>query len=186
MAVFWVVAPCSMVEVYRRFRGSCCLHHQGDDVSYLMMEAASTSETSVNFYQTTRRNNPEDSHLRTNRREKLKHRLWFLLETLIHLSYMCRNTFKIWGFEVCQNLFELVGLRHTATENLTGARPLFQKACKIAKVVYEQEFQEWTYDIYFPLYAYFCIERLVEIINQLLLKLVFYLCVYIYTSLLQV
>jgi hypothetical protein len=29
----------------------------------LMVEAASTSETSVNFYQTTRRNNPEDSHL---------------------------------------------------------------------------------------------------------------------------
>jgi hypothetical protein len=29
----------------------------------LMMEAASTSETSVNFYQTTRRSNPEDSHL---------------------------------------------------------------------------------------------------------------------------
>jgi hypothetical protein len=28
-----------------------------------MMEAASTSETSVNFYQTRRRNNPEDSHL---------------------------------------------------------------------------------------------------------------------------
>jgi hypothetical protein len=27
-----------------------------------MMEAASTSEMSVNFYQTTRRNNPEDSH----------------------------------------------------------------------------------------------------------------------------
>jgi hypothetical protein len=29
----------------------------------LMMGAASTSETSVNFYQTTWRNNPEDSHL---------------------------------------------------------------------------------------------------------------------------
>jgi hypothetical protein len=28
-----------------------------------MMEAASTSETSVNFYQTTRRYNPEDSHI---------------------------------------------------------------------------------------------------------------------------
>jgi hypothetical protein len=27
----------------------------------LMMEAASISETSVNFYQTRRRNNPEDS-----------------------------------------------------------------------------------------------------------------------------
>jgi hypothetical protein len=33
---------------------------------------ASTSETSVNFYQTTRRNIPEDSHLHTHRREKLK------------------------------------------------------------------------------------------------------------------
>jgi hypothetical protein len=30
MAVFWVVAPCSLVEVYQRFRGPCCLHHQGD------------------------------------------------------------------------------------------------------------------------------------------------------------
>jgi hypothetical protein len=29
----------------------------------LMMEAACTSETSVNFYQATPRNNPVDSHL---------------------------------------------------------------------------------------------------------------------------
>jgi hypothetical protein len=28
MAVFWVVAPCSLVEVYRRFRGACCLSYQ--------------------------------------------------------------------------------------------------------------------------------------------------------------
>jgi hypothetical protein len=38
----------------------------------LMMEAAMTSETLVNFYQTTRRYNPEDSHLCTHRRENLK------------------------------------------------------------------------------------------------------------------
>jgi hypothetical protein len=38
MAVFWVVASCNLVEVYQRFRGTCCLRHQGDD-------------------------NPEDSHL---------------------------------------------------------------------------------------------------------------------------
>jgi hypothetical protein len=31
MAVFWVVAPCSLVEVYQRFSGPCCLHHQGDE-----------------------------------------------------------------------------------------------------------------------------------------------------------
>jgi hypothetical protein len=37
-----------------------------------MMEAARTSETLVNFYQTTRRYNQEDSHLHTHRRENLK------------------------------------------------------------------------------------------------------------------
>jgi hypothetical protein len=42
MAVFWVVAPCRIA---------------------LMMEAARTSETLVNFYQTPQRYNPEDSHL---------------------------------------------------------------------------------------------------------------------------
>jgi hypothetical protein len=29
MAVYRVVAPCSLVEVYQRFRGTCCFHHQG-------------------------------------------------------------------------------------------------------------------------------------------------------------
>jgi hypothetical protein len=29
----------------------------------LMMDAANTTETSVNFYQTTRRNHPKDGHL---------------------------------------------------------------------------------------------------------------------------
>jgi hypothetical protein len=37
-----------------------------------MVETASTSETLLNIYQTTRRYNPEDSHLRTRRRENLK------------------------------------------------------------------------------------------------------------------
>jgi hypothetical protein len=56
MAVFWVVAPCSLVDIIRA----------------LMMEAARTSEKLVNFYQTTRRYNPEDNHLHTHRRENLK------------------------------------------------------------------------------------------------------------------
>jgi hypothetical protein len=30
MSVFWIVAPCILVEVFRRFKGACCLHHQGD------------------------------------------------------------------------------------------------------------------------------------------------------------
>jgi hypothetical protein len=38
-----------------------------------MMEAVSTSETSVNFYETTRRNIPENCHLHARRRrENLK------------------------------------------------------------------------------------------------------------------
>jgi hypothetical protein len=37
-----------------------------------MMEAVSTSEKSVNFYQTTRLNIPENSHLHIRRRENLK------------------------------------------------------------------------------------------------------------------
>jgi hypothetical protein len=50
MAVFWVVATCSTAEVYLRFRGFT-----------LMMEAASTSETMVNFCQTTCPNNSEEA-----------------------------------------------------------------------------------------------------------------------------
>jgi hypothetical protein len=38
------------------------------------MEAVNTKETSLNFYETTRRNIPENSHLHTRRRENLKSR----------------------------------------------------------------------------------------------------------------
>jgi hypothetical protein len=45
-----------------------------------MMEAAESSKTLVNFYQTTRCHNPEDSHLRTNRRENLKSHISYVIE----------------------------------------------------------------------------------------------------------
>jgi hypothetical protein len=47
LAIFWVVVPCSLVEA----------------LITLMMEAASTFETSVNIYQTTQCYNSEDSQL---------------------------------------------------------------------------------------------------------------------------
>jgi hypothetical protein len=49
-----------------------CLLGCSAAMTALIMEAARTSETFVNFYQTTRRYNPEDSHFRTHRRENLK------------------------------------------------------------------------------------------------------------------
>jgi hypothetical protein len=63
IAVFWVVAPCRSLPTFQR-----CLMppSTGRRVIALMMGAASTSETSVNFYQTIRRKNPVDSHLMTN------------------------------------------------------------------------------------------------------------------------
>jgi hypothetical protein len=51
MAVFWVATPYSLVEVYRRFRGTFYLQHTIAE----MMEAASTCEMLVNLYQTTQR-----------------------------------------------------------------------------------------------------------------------------------
>jgi hypothetical protein len=49
----------------------------------LMMQAASRSETSSDFYQTTRRNNPEDSHLHTI--------LWFQIIVGTGFSYAVRT-----------------------------------------------------------------------------------------------
>jgi hypothetical protein len=54
MAVFWDVASFSVVETDRRFRDACCA---------MMIQAVSTFETSVNFYQTARSNIPENIHL---------------------------------------------------------------------------------------------------------------------------
>jgi hypothetical protein len=86
IAVFWIVAPFSLVHIYQRFRGPCCLHHHGAQ----MMEAARTSETLVNFYQTTWSYNPEDSHLHTHCCENLKSSLTTLLCCIVILH----NFFK--------------------------------------------------------------------------------------------
>jgi hypothetical protein len=95
--VLWVVTPCLLKGWYRRFEETCYLHLHPEDkhwhlptsfcAKYLQFKQcwlfihlfilgvfndASTSETSVNFYQTKLCNNPEGSHLHTRRRENLK------------------------------------------------------------------------------------------------------------------
>jgi hypothetical protein len=55
----------------------------------LMMEAARTSETLVNFYQTTQHYNPEDSHLRTHRHENLM--IIYINTTMYAWCYVMAN-----------------------------------------------------------------------------------------------
>jgi hypothetical protein len=52
LTAFWDIAPCSLIEVDQRFREIA-----------LMIDAVRTSETSVNFYETTWRNIPDGCHL---------------------------------------------------------------------------------------------------------------------------
>jgi hypothetical protein len=53
------------------------------------MVAARISETMAKFYQTTRRYNPEDSHLRAHRREDLKtYLIFFLFHTDFSLTHV--------------------------------------------------------------------------------------------------
>jgi hypothetical protein len=59
MTVFWVVA------VWQKFTDVSQLLSTHHEFIVLMMKAASTSETSVNVYQTTWRNIPEDRYLHT-------------------------------------------------------------------------------------------------------------------------
>jgi hypothetical protein len=61
------------------------------DLFALMMEAASTYETSVNFYQTTRRNIPEDSHLHTRLRENLKSLFLYIGEEGVYVAVLLRH-----------------------------------------------------------------------------------------------
>jgi hypothetical protein len=65
MMFFWVLVPCRLiggcrnVGIYLRVYTAPKTGRRS--LIALMMEAASASETLINFYQTTRRYNPEDS-----------------------------------------------------------------------------------------------------------------------------
>jgi hypothetical protein len=54
-------APCNFVATGPHFRGVYGPHHP--ELNALMVEAASTSKTSVNFYKATERFIPEDGRL---------------------------------------------------------------------------------------------------------------------------
>jgi hypothetical protein len=47
MTVFWVVAPCSLIEIGRRFKGTNCRHHQDNDEFDGPAESFLYSETCI-------------------------------------------------------------------------------------------------------------------------------------------
>jgi hypothetical protein len=56
MAVFWVVAPCSLVEVYKCFRGPCYLHHHHPDP--IRLHGDITQKTAIFVPSSVRTSNP--------------------------------------------------------------------------------------------------------------------------------
>jgi hypothetical protein len=139
MAVFWDTAPCSLAEVdgHWRFLPPCVtvwlqMWEQVDEAEpwptgycnstqffsrglliTLLMEAVSTSETSVYFYTTTQRNIPEGCHLHTRRRGNLnshrhepsgykKENLWPAMNALPTTQYRAR-----WCWDVTSTAMNL-------------------------------------------------------------------------------
>jgi hypothetical protein len=66
----------------------------------MMMEAARTSDTLVNFYQNTRRYNPEDSHLGVNRFESQPG-----LATMNYVLYGLLQYLQAYSGRMPQNMF---------------------------------------------------------------------------------
>jgi hypothetical protein len=115
VAVFWVVAPCSLVEVYQRFRGPCCLHPPTSTrLHTLTMEAARTSKTLANFCQTTRRYNPEDSHL-----------LFLRLSVAIAAIRCCTMTMRVVHSSIV-SLPAMSPLRVNQSPDITGLPDRYQ------------------------------------------------------------
>jgi hypothetical protein len=82
-----------------------------------MMEAVSTSETSVNFYQTTRRNYPDDSYLKSSQTFPVKCTM-FLPSTFIFLQ--AASFLEVSGitfvFTLCQCAIHVPTIRNDTIE----------------------------------------------------------------------
>lgn len=87
---------CNLVETGRRLRGTYCIYRLPDH------GGRSASETSVNFHRTTRRINPEGSHIPIRGREYLKSQLIFWPTTNRLRRQRVVTTFLL---DVCLTLF---------------------------------------------------------------------------------
>jgi hypothetical protein len=81
MTFFRDFTPCSLLQVWRRFRGAYCLHHHRPDD-----EGSKHLSNVGQFLPDYRRNVPEDSHLHTHRCEKLKSQHQITYVTFIYFG----------------------------------------------------------------------------------------------------
>lgn len=89
MVVFWNIVPCSVVETDCNFRDTLLPQSSWRRV---MMEGGCTMKRRSVFYETARRNVPENSHLYTRRRQNVKWRFVFSLLGEYELTYSLQSS----------------------------------------------------------------------------------------------
>ena len=98
------VTSCKMVDIYRRFRGSCCPHKRDGwnypsattisvDETTMMIEGKSLSETLGHIYQNTRRHIPGGGNLHSHLCENLKGRT--NAAACVHISKNRRGNVRV-------------------------------------------------------------------------------------------
>jgi hypothetical protein len=97
-----IVPPCRLVGFYRPFRGAKCVASIIKAI-VLTMEVASTSETSVKFYQTTWHKNAEESHLHSQFRDNLKSLLDCYLTKLYKANVVAFTDTAVILYWECKN-----------------------------------------------------------------------------------
>jgi hypothetical protein len=99
MVLFWVVGPCSLVEVYQRFRGPCCLHHQGDSTR---LHGATTRKTAIFILTAVRTWNLTEIGTRSFSCLILKWWFWnSLMSVLIALLYGITTNLRLCNMIYC-------------------------------------------------------------------------------------
>jgi hypothetical protein len=122
-----------------------------------MMEAARTSETLVNFYQTARCYNPEDSNLHTHRRENLKSYLDVILfadDLALLASTEDDLQCSIYNFHMVASEYNMeISIEKLKVMVFCGKEPVPSKICLNNKMI--ERTNDFTY-LGYKLFQIYC------------------------------
>lgn len=89
MGVFWVVVSCSLADVYQCSRGTCCLHHHGNDGG--SKDVWNCGKLLPTYTALQRRREPTSFWT-----------LWGSQYSLINIAHLLWNkSYKLNGYEIC-------------------------------------------------------------------------------------